>query len=182
MLPEQRDKKLLELTLKDRKHFAHIYNKYFDKIYKYCNLKLNFRREETEDAVSQIFVSALTNIEKVNIEENGTLLPWLYTIARNQVYGMYRKKSSISVDEEVIYSAPDRDLGFEKEIENSNSEDYIKEILAELDQESIDICFLKIYEDMKFNQIAQQLDLKESAVKMRYYRAIEYVNKRMYER
>ncbi len=47
--------------------------------------------------------------------------------------------------------------------------------LKSLDQFTRDIILMKTVEDLKFTDIAKSLKLKESAVKMRYYRGIEIV-------
>jgi RNA polymerase sigma factor (sigma-70 family) len=47
-------------------------------------------REIAEDIVSDVFISALTNIKSFRLEEGSSVKSWLYRIANNKVIDFYR--------------------------------------------------------------------------------------------
>jgi RNA polymerase sigma factor (sigma-70 family) len=189
------DKEILELTLKDRRFFSLFYQKYFRKIYSYCITKNNYNRELTEDIVSAIFMKALEKIDTVKLdkEHEFSLLPWLYTIARNTVLNSWasQKKQSnmvtynddlehsddagepISKSDGQYSANPDWDA----EIDYAHDSDKLKSAIMQLDEIAKDIVWKRTYDELQFNEIAELLDMQEAAVKMRYYRAIEFVTK-----
>jgi len=171
------DRELLDKTIKDRRAFAQIYRRYIDKIYKYCFFKLNYNKEEAEDITSQTFMIILEKIEGITLDtsHNYSLLPYIYTVARNLIIKQWEKAGkTASLDEKLTDIIPDK-VDMEDEIFNQLSAEEILEKLKDIDEQTKDIIFMKIYEGYKFNEISNLLAMSESAVKMRYYRAIELV-------
>jgi RNA polymerase sigma-70 factor (ECF subfamily) len=189
------DNEILELTLKDRRFFSLFYKKYFSKIYSYCLTKNNYNRELTEDIVSTIFMKALEKIDNVVLDETHdfSILPWLYTIARNTVLNSWasQKKEnnlvtynddlehgdesteSISKSDSSYSVNPDWDA----EITYDKDKNKLKNAIMQLDEVAKEIVWKRTYDELQFNEIAQILGMQEAAVKMRYYRAIEFVTK-----
>lgn len=189
------DKEILQLTLRDRRFFSLFYKKYFKKIYSYTLAKNNFNQDIAEDIVSSVFMKALEKIESVKLEDkyDNSILPWLYTIARNMIlnnWALQKKQSAnVSYDEDIdsgdiaegvgvksvgsLSSKPDYDA----EIDFEDNRDKLKDALNQLDEIGKDIVIKRIYDELQFNEIAEILQMQEAAVKMRYYRAIEYVTK-----
>lgn len=183
-MPERSDQEILDLVKEDPHYFSLFYEKYFDTIYKFCSLKLNFNKELTEDIVSQVFLKSLENISKVKLKENdrGSLLPWLYTIARNLIYDHWRKgktRKNVELDEEILSSKNRSMNDTAEEIDQESQSQKLKEAISELDDTASEIVFMKVYEERNFNEIAKLKKMNESAVKMRYYRAIEKVAKKV---
>ena len=75
----------------DEEAFAQLYEKYFDKIYRYVALKIG-NRVEAEDMTQTVFINALHSISAYKWRG----LPfsaWLFRIAHNQVVDYLRKKT-----------------------------------------------------------------------------------------
>ena len=180
-LTEQTDFELLKLIKEDKRIFDVIYRRYINAIYKYCYNRLNFDKEVTEDLVSEVFLKALEAIDRVKLERDQTLLPWLYTIARNTVF-TYTKKNKrfhkFSLDDDIkIEGAVDPIADIEKNIDRTQQIVEVRQIIDQFDRRDQDIIFLKIEEELTFKEIAEILNLKESTVKMRFYRALGRVTK-----
>jgi len=192
------DAEILELTLKDRRFFSLFYKKYFSRIYTYCFTKNNYNRDLTEDIVSTVFMKALEKIDKVvlNKDYDYSLLPWLYTIARNTVLNSWSKQRkddqgiqyNDDVSSESSLGYDDQDLGsgdssmstnpdYDAQIDFEHDSEELKKAISQLDEVSKDIVWKRTYDELQFNEIAELLDMQEAAVKMRYYRAIENVTK-----
>jgi RNA polymerase sigma-70 factor (ECF subfamily) len=188
---QKSDKEILELVREDLHYFSMFYEKYFDKIYKYCNVKLNFQKEETEDAVSKVFLKAVEHIQEFDLNEGKTsILPWLYTIARNTVYDTWRAKGragKIRLDDEDLNKEhagfmKDPSSSMKKIEENIDKEAGVKEVkeaMKVLNEKTSEIIYLKIEHEMTFVEIAAELEISESAAKMRYYRGLKKVTKEL---
>ena len=172
------DANILELISSDRRNFTHIYNKYYNAIYRYAYIRLNYTRELAEDITANTFVNAYKAIHNVVLDpQRQTILPWLFTIARNEINKEYKKnKNKIELDKEILDIIPSKTN--EESINNTqlDAEIILKEI-AKLKPETQEIVYLKIYQDYTFIEIANMLKITESKAKMQYYRAIEYVTK-----
>lgn len=85
--------------------FAELYERYFDKIYRYCVFKIG-NRAEAEDMAQQVFLKAAKSISSFKWR-NIPFSAWLYRIAHNQIVDYLRKKSrqtSLPLDEAVAVS------------------------------------------------------------------------------
>jgi RNA polymerase sigma-70 factor (ECF subfamily) len=178
------DRDLFKSVIKNRGLFAKIYERYSSKVYKYAFFATNYSREDAEDITSQVFMKLLERIEFVELKEkyDYSILPYLYTIARNLVYKTYSDSSN-----KVLFTNED-------DIVDTFTVDCSPDLLAECSTENIlkyisefdivakDIVFLKVCEDMTFEDISQELEMGLSAVKMKYYRALSTVSKIINER
>lgn len=175
---EMNDINILELISKDKRNFTHLYDKYYKAIYRYCYIRLNYRKELAEDVTSNTFVNAFRAIHNVTVDkEIGTILPWLFTIARNEVNKEYKKnKKEIELDKDILDIIPSSTNEQYNNETQLDSGIILKEI-GKLKQETQDIVYLKIYQEYTFQEISKMLRISLSKTKMQYYRAIEYVTK-----
>jgi RNA polymerase sigma-70 factor (ECF subfamily) len=89
----------------EQEAFAELYERYFDKIYRYCVIKTG-NRTEAEDMAQQVFLKAAKSISSFKWK-NVPFSAWLYRIAHNQLVDHLRKKSrqqSLPLDEAVAVS------------------------------------------------------------------------------
>ena len=68
--------------------FTPLYERYLDRIYRFCYNRLG-DRQAAEDAASEVFLHALAHLPAYS---SGTFGAWLYTIARNVVIAHYRRQ------------------------------------------------------------------------------------------
>ncbi len=178
------DAQLLELTKENKEYFQEFYKKYYDKIYKYCYYKLSFNKHNTEDIVAEVFLKAIDNIDGVEIRgerSSFTLLPWLYTIARNDLTSFYRKngdnnKTKFSYNDDIDSLNTNTSNLDEIALQKIEAE-HIKKIIKQFDSETQDIIIMKAIEEWTFKDIGEELEMSTSAVKMRYYRSMKEVTK-----
>ena len=74
----------------DEEAFAELYEKYFDKIYRYVALKVGDRME-AEDITQQVFLKAIKSISSFKWK-GFPFSSWLFRIAHNQVVDYLRKR------------------------------------------------------------------------------------------
>ena len=136
-------------------------------------------RQDSEDALSETYLSAVRYIDKFR-SKNG--FNWLYTIAKNICLNMLRKKKqNVFVDfadEETtnvlgLSSAADPDLPDESGV--------IALSKSVLDEHEFQIVLLHALNGLKFKEIAALTDGKESTVRWQYNNAIKKV-KNAYQR
>lgn len=100
------DATLVALAQEDPRAFGLIYDRYAERVYRYCYRRLG-TREAAEDATSVVFVNALAALPRYR--ERGSLASWLFAIAHRAVIDAYRRHevvTSLQDDEERIDLGP----------------------------------------------------------------------------
>ena len=77
----------------DRKAFDLLYTAYLTPVYRYILIRVK-NSQDTEDIVQETFLKAFQAIERYR-DEKGSMLPYLFTIARNLLINHGKKKYSI---------------------------------------------------------------------------------------
>lgn len=85
------DAMLVARAQRDRQAFALLYDRYLDRIYRFCYRRLG-SRETAEDATSAVFTKALTALAAYQ-ERPGGFRAWIFTIAHNVVTDFYRDRA-----------------------------------------------------------------------------------------
>lgn len=84
----QTDEELVAAARADPLAFAPLYQRYLERIYRYCHIKLG-DHEAAEDATSEVFLKAFTNLHHFR---GRVFAAWLYTIARNVAIDHLRQR------------------------------------------------------------------------------------------
>lgn len=147
-----------------------LYKEYGGDVFRYSMFKLK-NKEDAEDVLSETF-ARLIDKDFDGIEN---MKAWIITVARNIIYEKYRKiaKSASETIDEEIEEITEGEVNLEKEILDQESIEFIKKELEGLDEETQEIIILKVWEELKFSEIAKLMNEKESTVKLRYYRGLE---------
>lgn len=141
------------------------------RVYNYL-LRLTRNREDALDLTQDVFLKAYQNLRK--LDDAARFAPWLYRIAHNEAYSMFRKKRpETDVDE----MEPERT---ETEISVGGSSVFPIELslsvasaLDRLTPEQREAVVLKIYQGFKFEEMAVVLECPVSTVKSRLYTALD---------
>ncbi|MEI6887419.1 MAG: RNA polymerase sigma factor [bacterium] len=167
----------IELCKKDVRHFSNIYEANVDRLYSYCLLRCNRNEERAMDIVSDTFTKAIENIEKYNYTGR-PFIAWLYTIAHNLIIDQYKQKQTLSIDELELEPKDETEEQIDK-LADQELKDIIKEMIKELPDDIQDLLILRNDQDLSFSQIADLKGEKEGAIKMRYYRVVEYLKQKL---
>jgi RNA polymerase sigma-70 factor, ECF subfamily len=141
------------------------------RVYNYL-LRITANREDALDLTQDVFLKAYQNLRK--LEDPARFGPWLYRIAHNEAYSMFRKRRpEIDVDE----LEPE---GTETGITVGGSSIFPMELslavasaLGRLSPDQREAVVLKIYQGFKFEEMAEILSCPVSTVKSRLYTALE---------
>ena len=154
----------------DVEAYNHLVSRWQKRIYNYL-LRLAGNREDALDLSQDVFLKAYQNLRK--LEDTGRFAPWLFRIAHNEAYSMFRKRRPETEDE----AEPE---GVEGEISVAGSGVFPIElslaVAAALDRLSADqreAVVLKIYHGFKFEEMAEILQCPVSTVKSRLYTALD---------
>ncbi len=141
------------------------------RVYNYL-LRITGNREDALDLAQDVFLKAYQNLKK--LDDPGRFAPWLYRIAHNEAYSMFRKRRPETDVEEI---EPERT---ETGILVGGSSVFPMELslavssaLGRLTPDQREAVVLKIYQGFKFEEMSEILDCPVSTVKSRLYAALE---------
>jgi len=166
---------ILDRAKKNPQAFGELYEKYFDRIFNFVYRQTD-DEDLTADLTSQTFLIALKNVDRYQFR-GVPFSAWLYKIASNEINKHYRKQKQTKV-----FSIEEMRI---RELMEQTDEEYNEEIihrlmnyLKELPTEMLQVLELRFFEDKDFKEIAFILDITESGVKMRTYRALDRLRKK----
>lgn len=148
--------------------FTLLYNLYKRPLYNYVRKMLG-DKSVTEDIVQNVFLKFYENLAV--IKQSGKPLAWLFTTARNEVYGYLRKKKIRSenlIDDEFDYASNE---STNEELEETEIKDLIEKEIGSMNEDTKEIFVLRHYSELSYKEIANVLGLDESIVKGRLFRA-----------
>jgi RNA polymerase sigma-70 factor (ECF subfamily) len=141
------------------------------RLYNYL-LRITANREDALDLTQDVFLKAYQNLRK--LDDPGRFAPWLYRIAHNEAYSMFRKRRpEADVDEiEPEGTGTGITVGgnsvFPIELNLA-----VESALGRLSPDQREAVVLKIYQGFKFEEMADILACPVSTVKSRLYTALE---------
>jgi RNA polymerase sigma-70 factor (ECF subfamily) len=143
-------------------------------VYNYL-LRLTGNREDALDLTQDVFLKAYQNLRK--LEDPARFAPWLYRIAHNEAYSLFRKRrpeGDLPADPRDGESEPDIDAAagaapaFPIELTLA-----VTGALNRLSPDQREAVVLKIYQGFKFEEMAEILGCPVSTIKSRLYAALE---------
>jgi RNA polymerase sigma-70 factor (ECF subfamily) len=141
------------------------------RIYNYL-LRITGNREDALDLTQDVFLKAYQNLRK--LDDQNRFAPWLYRIAHNEAYSMFRKKRPEADIDELVPEATETGITvggspvFPVELSLA-----VASALERLSPEQREAVVLKIYQGFKFDEMAEILSCPVSTVKSRLYTAFE---------
>lgn len=132
------------------------------------------KKEDAEDIIQNTFYKVYTlldNLTACNIR------PWFFRVALNEYIDLKRKKEqqNIYLTEEIYSKLQYTDREFDAIL----NKDEIFYLLKDIKNEYKEVFFLKYYYDFSYEEIATILDIKESSVKQKLYRARKFIHSKM---
>lgn len=155
--------------------FSRLYDHYLRPIYDFIYYK-TYHQETAEDLTSQTFIKAL---EKINTYKagKGTFKSWLYKIAQNTVIDYWRARKSEANIEDIWDLSADDPIEVDLEVkENLNR---IKKYLQQLKPRQRNVLIMRLWQELSYKEIADNLDLSEANCKMIYSRAMKNLRQAM---
>lgn len=143
-----------------------IYNLYYQKVKSYIRGKVS-NAQDVEDLASDVFLKVYEKLDRFD-DSKASLSTWIYTITRNTVIDHYRtQKKFTTLDES--YPAEDNVDGAllrEEMLESLATQ------LEKLDKRAQKIVILRYFHGKTLKDIAQQMELSYSYVKVLHNQAL----------
>jgi RNA polymerase sigma-70 factor (ECF subfamily) len=162
----------IKLAQKDPKAFEPLYKRYFERITHYVYHRVE-SKELAFDITANTFYNALNKLSTYRSKG----LPfgaWLYRIAFNEIQQHYRRAKTqgvLNVNKRGINEIADSVQ------ENSFpiNDEQLFEAIQQLKDEEVELINMRFFEDRSFKEIAEILEIGESACKMKLYRILEKI-------
>jgi len=160
----------------NQKAFADLMQRYKDSIY-FMSLKMVNNKEDAMDITVETFAKAFEKLDKYQPEY--AFSTWLFRVATNNCIDFLRKKklNTVSIDN-MIDDDDDRPMQIkadtlnpeESSIKKQQSEE-LKLLVESLPPRYRNLLTLRYFDELSYEEIAQQLDLPLGTVKAQLFRA-----------
>jgi RNA polymerase sigma-70 factor, ECF subfamily len=141
------------------------------RVYNYL-LRITGNREDALDLAQDVFLKAYQNLRK--LDDPARFTPWLYRIAHNEAYSMFRKRRpETDIDELPPETTHNRITVGGASVFPIELSLAVESALGRLSAEQREAVVLKIYQGFKFEEMAEVLGCPVSTVKSRLYTALE---------
>lgn len=167
------DEELLErISHGDSRAFAELYERYAPRLYSYI-LRLLRDRQGAEDVVQETLTKVHTGARSVH--DARSFRGWIFTIARNEAYGILRKnKTAVLGDDDLVWEN-DTPLDLLLQAED----EIVQRLLEELKPEYREVLLLREYENLSYEEIAIISSSTIGAVKSRLFKARKALLKKL---
>lgn len=151
--------------------FNALVSRWDKRVYNYL-LRILGNREDALDLSQDVFLKAYQNLRK--LEDPSRFAPWLFRIAHNEAYSLFRKRRPEADVEEVPPEATGEGITvagssvFPLELTLA-----VTSALGRLSADQREAVILKIYQGFKFEEMAEVLGCPVSTVKSRLYTALD---------
>ena len=134
--------------------------------------KKTFQTDVSEDLVQSVFERMLKY--RSTYSGSGAFTTWMFSIARNAHIDYYRQNKKHNEQQELDedrmgVASPE----FGEMDERTKRKKILEHALAQLDEDKKEVVILSRYEGLKYAEIAEIQGVTESAVKVRFFRAMK---------
>jgi len=148
-----------------------LYELYYERIFRFCVHRL-FNKEIAEDVTSTVFLEVARGIRTFKGRTVQDFRNWLYAIAANQANAYIRKTSRRK--ELLEEAAGSMTASATDSTDKSSEQDWprLYEAILKLKPQHQTIVTLRFFENFKYEQIAQILNVKEATVRVTLHRIL----------
>lgn len=163
------DLELIKLSKSNPEYFGLVYDKYFDRIYKYFLSRLN-NSTISEDLTSATWLKVIENLSKFEASHENSFVVWLFTIARNTLFDYYKVNKIDFQDlfsesqEEYISSDENLEESILNSVELANFKSNIISYLTKLPPAQCECIKLRYLEELTNKEISTLLKISEKTV------------------
>lgn len=169
------EQQIIEAAKKDLTAFRPIYEKYHEPIFRFVYQRVD-DKEAAYDITSNVFLKAMNNLAKY--ESRGfPFSSWLYRIARNACNDAFRANKA----NRTVKLQTDHIKDFMEQYDPAHDHMQREMINALQDMEAgdLELIEMRFFEQRPFKEIAEILNTTESNAKMKLYRLLERLKKRI---
>ena len=135
----------------------------------------NRNKALSEDLTQAVFEKVIKN--RNNYNNSNSFVSWIFTIARNINIDHFRKKKLILPGDEGLSTLIEPDVENLEENENIIK---VRKAIKLLSMEDQEILQLTKFQKMRYKEVAELLDISESAVKVKVHRSLKKLKDAFY--
>lgn len=160
---------------KREKAFAKLLDNYQERLYWHIR-KIVGTHENADDVLQNTFLRIYKSLPK--FQQKSSLHTWMYRIAYNEsirFLDQQKKKQYASLDEKNNYhlNIIEDDVYFD----GDEAQLRLNEVINELPEKQKRVFQLKYFDNLKFREISEILEIKEGTLKSLYYASVKYIEK-----
>lgn len=159
---------------RDRQAFEELYRLYFERIYRYCRLKVG-NPTDAEDVTAAVFLSAWRGIERFSPKHEASFSSWLFRLAHNALIDRYRRARPTLTLEEALDESPMEDVTLSPEaaLEWRMTLADLQRALQSLTEEQREVVLLRFVEGLSAREVGDIMGKQEGTVRGMQFRALE---------
>ena len=165
------DAELIDLLIPKKNQaslaYAELCSRYQNKLAAYLRLNNTVDGDTINDILQDTFLTAWNKIEQ--LDDHSKFFSWLLTIARNRLMDFFREQKKINDYSQWFEQHHQEPPQYEMQHDQSD----LEKLLVHLSTEDRELVLLKAVLELSFEEICQFSELSLSAIKMRYYRALD---------
>ncbi len=151
-----------------------IYERYFDRIYRYILARVR-HRETAEDLAGQTFLKLIERIADFEWRKGVGFASWLFRIAHNLVIDWYRRQREVPLPE----TRAEGTAGTEETVFAAESLREALRAISELKEKQRQVLLLRLVAGLSGRETAEVLDLSEVNVRAIQHRALVAVREKL---
>lgn len=172
------DEEIISLILEKsttNKGFQLLVSQYQEQLYWQIR-KMVLLHDDADDVLQNVFIKIFKGVK--NFKYDSKLSTWMFRIAYNEsITFLTRKGKSLQLSSQELQDHLTEKLEADVYFTSDEIELALKKALAQLPDRQREVFNLRYYDDLKFKDIAEILDLSEGAVKSTYHIAAKKVER-----
>ncbi|MDR0748291.1 MAG: RNA polymerase sigma-70 factor [Tannerellaceae bacterium] len=159
--------------------FEYLYNKWSGKLYNFVMKMTTGEDYLAEEIVQQVFISIWEN--KLSLDPEKTFSTFIFTIARNLLLNIYRKRSHELLYQKnlISYIPVPVENTTEKEVEFKMLDEYINTLIEQLPPARKEVFLLSRHHLYSNKEIAKKLNISENTVESQLRKAINFLREKI---
>jgi len=174
---EAREDNNLVVRARTQAHaLGRLYELYYEPIFRFCVHRL-FVREIAEDVTSTVFLDVARGIRSFRGTTRGDFQNWLYSIAANKANAYIRKTSR----RRILLAEAARSITASRSTEEAYELEWprLYAAILRLKPQHQTIVTLRFFENLRYEQIAQILSIKEATLRVTLHRILSKLRKHL---
>ena len=174
---KERDIETIRKALKtnNQNYYNELMSQYHNSVYFYVNDIIK-NHAISNDLTIEVMGKAFINLKSYNFKF--AFSTWIFTIAKNHCIDYLRKNNlkTVSIDEltnndEYYFEIPSKDYNPEDLMIRKQRIQLLRRLVNQLSLKYISVVKLRYFKEMSYSEISEELNLSESTIKIRLYRA-----------
>ena len=166
----------------DRAAYSVLYERYFEKIYRYIYFKVG-QRSEAEDLTSQTFLKAWDAIGDYEWR-NHPFGAWLFRIAHNLIVDFHRARRPLTTLDDAApqleLRASRDDVRPERILSELLTEERVRQAVDRLTEEQQQVLILRFFEGLSTGEVAELMGKRRGAIRGLQFRALSALRELLY--